>query len=142
MDTDELREDIQHQRNLQKEYRRSLRVLEEQAAGFGALYVPPYIKNEIDDLNENMQAAEKLIKEHKQKLIEPHQRTVAYNKELLDSYKVSWDIYIDGKQPTMYLSGLAFSYDVQQSPEEKAAIKKINSENNNLFGRSITPGLG
>ena len=35
MDADELKEEIAHQRTLQKEYRKRLRVLEQQAASLG-----------------------------------------------------------------------------------------------------------
>ena len=65
MDADELREEIQHQRELQKTYRKRLRVLEQQAAGFGDLYVPPHIKDEIDELNGKIQDCEHKIGLHK-----------------------------------------------------------------------------
>lgn len=57
MDADELKEEIAHQRTLQKEYRKRLRVLEQQAAKFG-VHAPPHIQVEIDDITEKMQEKE------------------------------------------------------------------------------------
>ena len=59
MDADEIKEEIAHQRLLQKEYRRRLRVLEQQAAKFGDAHVPPHIQIEIDDITEKIQETER-----------------------------------------------------------------------------------
>ncbi len=62
MDADEIKAEIAHQRILQKEYRKRLRVLEEQAAKFG-IYVPPQIQIEIDELIEKIEACETKIRQ-------------------------------------------------------------------------------
>jgi hypothetical protein len=61
MDADEIKEEIEHQRILQKEYRKRLRVLEQQAAKYGDAYVPPHIQIEIDDSNDKIDECESLI---------------------------------------------------------------------------------
>src|SRR5262245_39101173 len=60
MNADEIKEEIEHQRILQKEYRKRLRVLEQQAAKFG-IYVPPHLEIEIDDIKEKIRDCEKQI---------------------------------------------------------------------------------
>lgn len=42
--------DRAHLQTLLETHRRNLRILEVQAAGFGKLYVPPYVKTQIEDL--------------------------------------------------------------------------------------------
>jgi hypothetical protein len=61
MDADEVKEEIEHQHELRKQYHKRLMVLEEQRAGFGDLYVPPHIQIEIDELNEEMGFCDKEI---------------------------------------------------------------------------------
>jgi hypothetical protein len=68
MDADELKEEIEHQKGLIKAYRKRLRILERQAAGFGALYVPTHIQTEIDDLMGKIEACKKKIEYYKQEL--------------------------------------------------------------------------
>ncbi len=60
MDADEIREEIAHNKALIKEYKKSLRVLELQAAKFG-LHVPPYIQIEIDEIRERVQSFEQSV---------------------------------------------------------------------------------
>jgi hypothetical protein len=60
MDADELKEEIQHQQELIKGYRKRQRVLEQQASVFG-LHVPPHIQIEIDDLQEKIYECEDMI---------------------------------------------------------------------------------
>jgi CheY-like chemotaxis protein len=54
MDADELKEEIRHQHELLKEYRKQMRVLQLQAAKFGDAYVPAHIRIEIDGLADAM----------------------------------------------------------------------------------------
>ena len=81
MDTDELREEIQHQRELQKQYRKRLRVLEQQVAKFG-IHVPAYIQIEIDEINEMNQDCEQKIQGHKDII------TASLRAEVLDNLKM------------------------------------------------------
>jgi hypothetical protein len=64
MDANELKEEILHQRELQKEYRKRLRVLEKQAAKFG-IYVPPHVQIEVDELQEKISECEQEIDTNK-----------------------------------------------------------------------------
>jgi hypothetical protein len=70
MNADEIKEEILHQRDLQKEYRKRIRVLEKQAAKFGDAYVPPHIQVEIDELTEKIQACEQTVKNNKSTIIQ------------------------------------------------------------------------
>jgi hypothetical protein len=80
MDTDELKEEILHQRALQKDYRARLRVLERQKAGFGDLHVPAHVQVEIDKLAEKVQDCDKQLQSDKQRLLEYKQLQVTgYN---------------------------------------------------------------
>jgi hypothetical protein len=70
MDADEREEEIAHQQELIKGYRKRQRVLEQQAAVFG-LHVPPHIQIEIDDLNETIQQCKNKLSDCKSNLIDP-----------------------------------------------------------------------
>lgn len=50
-DFEDLKEFVSHNKQLIKSHRRNIMILEQQAAEFGSLYVPPYIKNQINDIN-------------------------------------------------------------------------------------------
>jgi hypothetical protein len=94
MDAEEIKEEILHQRELQKEFRKRLRVLEKQAAKFGDAYVPPHIQTEIDELNVKIQDCDKKIIELKAKIVEPHEHELeafeAMLQVLSDASATTW----------------------------------------------------
>lgn len=59
-DPEEIKEEIEHQKGLIKDYRKRLRVLERQAAVFG-LQIPPYIQIEIDEITQRIETCETKI---------------------------------------------------------------------------------
>ena len=60
MKVEEIKEEIAHQHELIRGYRKRQRVLEQQAAVFG-LHVPPHIQIEVDELGEKIQSCGKRI---------------------------------------------------------------------------------
>jgi hypothetical protein len=63
MTADDLNEELQHQRDVQSEYRKRLRVLERQAARFDMGYVPSHILTEKDDINRKLRECRRNIDE-------------------------------------------------------------------------------
>ncbi len=99
MDADDTKEEILHNRALIKKYREQLKVLELQKAGFGDLYVPPYIQIEIDKLNENMQKCKQEIDTHKRNFIDLARTIIDKSNKTLQSenivdYKITWRQYL------------------------------------------------
>lgn len=60
MNTEELKDEIAHKRELIKSYKKALQALELQAAKFG-IYVPHYIQTEIDDTKRKIKELEQEI---------------------------------------------------------------------------------
>ena len=140
MDTDELREEILHQRELQKEYRKRLRVLEQQAAKFG-IYVPPHIQIEVDELKEKLEACERNVKLHKESLVHQKQkhftdllkkkqslaRKASENNPIIGKY-----ISDDEKRQKQIETFVAATLDVREIEEEIAKMQQEISEIENL----------
>jgi CheY-like chemotaxis protein len=150
MDTDELEEEIQHQRILRKEYRKRLRVLQQQAAKFGETYVPPHVQVEIDDLEEKIQGCDQVIKifeqtltNQKQELTSPIQTLPGTApggdlksntpKRRLKDARILW---VDNRpadkayaRKSMEALGIHFAF----STSTQDALKKIQSEHFDLI---------
>lgn len=63
---DEIQAEIQHHESLIKQHRARQRMLEQQAASFGASYVPPHIALEIDELAAKIAACTAQIQQIRQ----------------------------------------------------------------------------
>jgi hypothetical protein len=100
MDADEIKEEIAHQRVLQKEYRKRLRVLEQQAAKFGDTYVPPHIQVEIDELAEKVKRCENKVNDHNKLIV-------------MISLEIFIDRFIEG------LKSILSSYSNEKLPKTK-----------------------
>jgi hypothetical protein len=61
MNAEEIQETMAHHRALANELRKRLRILEQTAAKFGELYVPPHIQSEIDDIKAKLPEYERLV---------------------------------------------------------------------------------
>ncbi len=96
MDADELREEIAHQRGLQKHHRKRLRALERQVAMLGRAKVPFYVLQDIKKIDEEVQSCEhkvmtcrnmlvKLKREEMERLEAKIAPTVEYIKHFLAS---------------------------------------------------------
>ena len=82
-------EEITHQRELQKEYRKHLRVLEQQAAKFGRLYVTLYIQRQIDKLRESIRSCELKIRDQKSILISQKRIQIANTQKIIDGLQIT-----------------------------------------------------
>lgn len=89
MDTDEIKEEIQHQRKLQKEYRKRLCVLEQQKAKFGRLNVIKHIRNEAGKLRERIHSCELKIRDQKLILISQKRRQIAETQKIIDGLQTT-----------------------------------------------------
>jgi hypothetical protein len=123
MDDDELKEEIEHQRTLQKEYCKRLGILEQQAAMFG-IYVP-HIQIEINELRDNIYKCDQEIIEHKNELIIPINRRTSIFKNTINHLK-EWqrftNIYRNSEiDPLLH----ALRVELHLSIEEHALIDRI-----------------
>jgi hypothetical protein len=83
MDAEEIKEAIQHCKDMKKALRQSLHVLELQAVRFGNL-VPPHIKIDVDDINEKIHHQDKKMQLLNEQLfvIEEENRQQILNEEI------------------------------------------------------------
>lgn len=126
MDADEIKEEIAHQRTLQREYRKRLRVLEAQAAKFG-IYVPPHIQIEIDEMNEKISDCENAIMAHKEALSAQLLHKIHICKEYFRHFIRRDDVItISGREEAFHNAYPLFGVDTSM-------LSEIETKNRHLF---------
>ena len=126
MDFEEAKQFISHNREVINAHTRNLRVYEQQAAGFGDLYVPPHIKNEIDGLKEKVQILDTEI--NNTKILVAEELVSEMNK--LEKEGENYILLIE-----------LYKQYLQDTEAKKVSVQMIIADAINKYGVSINPGV-